>query len=514
MMEITTIECPICLSEISSNEIITTEVCKHNFCKTCFIKWVTINQTCPLDRQRFANILFLNQQEIQINVPFQSVVLESMFKTNFLKLFSKITVFYDKFHSIIDFYEKLYNKFEKEEFQLFLNSNSEFSKEYIMKFLTEFRSLAENYLKILSDFNEDLHTDSLILDENIEKLNLFEKNSDDSLAKYIEEVKLLSSLFQILKVITNHFEEIKTLIVKYQSNIKTFDNLLAKNIYQDGYSLLMKNNNLIFENIKLVKSRILHFSSDIVELDYGNIFDTSLENCLICTKTLNETIVNKFDNCHHKICSKCQHVYLLSNFSCPFDHQSENQNIIFNSTEIEKYLYKSCDSITETTLEEISKIIIYIKENLPNLISGSIEKFSQINSKTFSNFYILKLKEFENIQQKFQLIHFIENQYSKHFSDEFKSKLEIQLDTYDNCEHVLYKMIEIIKAIQIFEYIYMFKPVSRSGAEKRFEKLKDFIENKFKKFSFKFSFLMKVLLEKNQNKNIETLVIKIKELIK
>jgi hypothetical protein len=51
------IECPICLEELFTRQVGTTDTCNHRFCVACLKKWSKYKKTCPVDRKTFNFIL-------------------------------------------------------------------------------------------------------------------------------------------------------------------------------------------------------------------------------------------------------------------------------------------------------------------------------------------------------------------------------------------------------------------------------------------------------------------------
>lgn len=62
-------DCSICLGRQKQNKGTVLTKCNHSFCFTCFMKWISINNTCPLCRKVF----FKKQKEIilEVEVPIE-----------------------------------------------------------------------------------------------------------------------------------------------------------------------------------------------------------------------------------------------------------------------------------------------------------------------------------------------------------------------------------------------------------------------------------------------------------
>ena len=52
--------CPICDDELNISNCVSTE-CDHQFCKTCFWKWIKTNNSCPLCRKS----VLANSEELE-----------------------------------------------------------------------------------------------------------------------------------------------------------------------------------------------------------------------------------------------------------------------------------------------------------------------------------------------------------------------------------------------------------------------------------------------------------------
>lgn len=52
--------CPICDNELNISNCVSTE-CDHQFCKTCFWKWIKRNNSCPLCRKS----VLANSEELE-----------------------------------------------------------------------------------------------------------------------------------------------------------------------------------------------------------------------------------------------------------------------------------------------------------------------------------------------------------------------------------------------------------------------------------------------------------------
>jgi hypothetical protein len=62
------VECPICLSSIGTDDNYTTECCKQQLHNTCYLECMKIKPECPLCRS-LQLVVVINQQESSTNIP-------------------------------------------------------------------------------------------------------------------------------------------------------------------------------------------------------------------------------------------------------------------------------------------------------------------------------------------------------------------------------------------------------------------------------------------------------------
>jgi PHD and RING finger domain-containing protein 1 len=73
--------CAICFAKFTTQDIGTTDTCKHSFCAACLLEWSRYVGICPLDRQVFHFILVRRHLDGEIirRLPIQSIRQEVSF---------------------------------------------------------------------------------------------------------------------------------------------------------------------------------------------------------------------------------------------------------------------------------------------------------------------------------------------------------------------------------------------------------------------------------------------------
>jgi hypothetical protein len=61
--EVETVKCPICLEP--AKEISELDTCHHKFCKECIDQWSNLANTCPVCKEEFKKILYLQEDKTQ-----------------------------------------------------------------------------------------------------------------------------------------------------------------------------------------------------------------------------------------------------------------------------------------------------------------------------------------------------------------------------------------------------------------------------------------------------------------
>ena len=65
--------CPICLEKINEGQLCFTEECRHSFCFNCITKWSNEHNFCPICRQIFTIVIWINNLRFENDFKLQSI---------------------------------------------------------------------------------------------------------------------------------------------------------------------------------------------------------------------------------------------------------------------------------------------------------------------------------------------------------------------------------------------------------------------------------------------------------